>query len=242
VPLFGEYDDYGGITNITKNEEVVFMHLSGMIAEIKELEKENRPQDIYELINTNIERGEYEHIGFMMVREDIYTHLMNTYQDKRLRYEKDAQRFVDSYTAKKRDIEEEVEDIRKEYRQNPMISQEEMERKISRLTLRAYDFYEFGGRDNYFTSIYDSHSEGLYTLRSLLWRFAETNDRELKEALIDLAMMTIILHPLRKFWSIQPGAGSQNEDVKLHKALANQMLQVINKIETRWDDDEEDED
>jgi hypothetical protein len=54
-------------------------------------------------------------------------------------------------------------------------------------------------------------------------------------------MMDYILFPLRKAWNLQVGAGSQDDDTAMHKVLANKILQVAASIETRWDEDEDDE-
>ncbi|MEX3713473.1 hypothetical protein ABFV99_13810 [Cytobacillus horneckiae] len=77
-PIYGRYNDYGGIEDIKNNEDTIFDHLMSIKYQIDEgmakrdglVNKE--PRNLEEMINDYIGRGVYRDIGFMLVRQDIH--------------------------------------------------------------------------------------------------------------------------------------------------------------------------
>ena len=214
-PIHGHYNDYGGIEAVSKNGEIAFKHfIDKMIPAIGD-KKGQAPSDIEELVNDYIERGEYENIGFMMVRKDIWDAMIND-PGMKVEYEKTkqaAQSFIDSFKVK-------WNDLKTEYPEDEDIN--EFNTATYRL-LNPFSFSSQYGRNNFLDWI-DNYTYGLNRFKGFLTKLPFQQNDDMKIALVDLITMTRILSDLRKGWMIQAGAGSQNEDVDLHKALAIAVL------------------
>lgn len=89
IPVFGEYNDYGGIQKITKNGEFLFSlfqeAVSGEEGQLlalnsKEVERQEAinstftrtPKDLEELIDVYLREPVYAGVGYMLVLEEVY--------------------------------------------------------------------------------------------------------------------------------------------------------------------------
>lgn len=212
IPILGEYNDYGGIENISSNEKLIFDHLLsfGFSTDEKEKDRQNldgKPKNLEELLNDYIERGVYQGIGTMMIREEIYNEIINFNDKLKTKYVFSAREFIKLYNDKIQEIN---------------LIEDERERKSEKRYFQAFGMMEL--RDNRFIRILDTHEGNWRTFRDLI---NESTDINLVNGVIDLKLIEIGLSNLRKFWTIQSGAGSQNDEVGLHKLIALKTLETI---------------
>jgi hypothetical protein len=166
---------------------------------------------------------------------------MDTVSKDRVQYERGVQSFIDKYNARKKDAAEAEAELKKLREENADMSTASVRSLIRDSIVSMYNIISYGSADNKFLRTVNSHQGGWYDLRDLIEEIPETKDKNLIDGIIDLIMMDYILFPLRKAWNLQVGAGSQDDDTAMHKVLANKILQVAASIETRWDEDEDDE-
>lgn len=231
VPVFGEYNDYGGIEPITKNGDIVFEHFMGMRHEFKVDESElarNRligtPENIDDLINNYIERGVYENLGFMMVLEEVYNEMLVAFLKEKEKYVAGAHKFISAYKKKEKELES-LDPNSKEYFF--------LERDLN----HPYSLHTFDeSYKNLFIRACSSTQDNQYLLKSLVMKLPHQTEDDLLHSIVDLFLMEYILHELRKFWTIQSGAGSQAEDYDLHQKLANTVLLISEKKKNRWEE------
>ena len=238
MPIYGEYNDYGGVENFTGPHEMAFTHLMSDNINFKIDEEElnhnrlnGKPANLDELINDYIERGVYKDIGFMMVRQDVFDTLLENIKHLRLQYRKGAELFVSKYEQEIKQLKEELEE------KYPDVFKDE-KRKLD----FPYSLHHFNeGAGNIFIEAVSSSADGWYLMKSLVMEVAKSNNLELADAIIDLISMQIMLLRLRKHWTIQTGKGSQSEEFEMHNVLAKKVISITEDMKRRYLEHEEED-
>lgn len=79
-------------------------------------------------------------------------------------------------------------------------------------------------------------NERTMLLRIVTKALIEENSKVI-DGIIDFKMFALGMKKLRKIWAVQAGAGSQNEDITLHKKIAESVLAMSKdeylKVETK---------
>lgn len=229
IPIYGEYNDYGGIENISKNGEKAYDHFiefilknpyRGVIIDNEQLERaeltekltDNQPRDIYELINKFIGREVYKNIGYMMVLEDVLNEIKISKENKVNEIKRDADIFIESYKQNHEEY------MFFDYDQYPNVTYKNK-------------FAGFWGISNGFSGFKHPFINKLYAL--------ELKEKdEMINSLIDLIIVDNILDDTRKFWSIQSGTGSQNNNYDDLALLSNIILKRKAEIEKRYEEED----
>lgn len=87
-PIYGNYNDYGGIENINKSESFIFEYLKSIKYKVNEKKAkrdylvDKQPKNLEELINDYIAREIYDGVGFILIRRDIYDILLKNMKDE----------------------------------------------------------------------------------------------------------------------------------------------------------------
>lgn len=251
VPIFGEYDDYGGIENIYKNEEVAYVHLMYLLEDgkmpynQKELERQKsigpitdkKPQNLKQFINDFIERGVFEGIGFMMVHESVYQDVLKemnsrkpygrTVTKKQLLME-DLNKYLDESKRKQRLLQEAKEQLcllKEKEERNP--EEEKVYQQLDDVVFKAemHDFGRHGDFNNRMVGFYHSYDGHFELLQNLLHMAVFHDDHDYHESLIDLIMFNHVMNFMRKMWTPQVGTGSGSKEYHLHKVLAYSIIE-----------------
>lgn len=259
IGVHGDYNDYGGIENITKNGDVVFESLmsatdyrGSLLQPIKkELDrhqslggKNEKPQDAEELFNEFIERGIYEGIGFMMIRKEIYDTIIDNLDKQKQKYKRDAHSLIDSYQKRMKAVQKEIDGLQEELVEAEGDAyQELLKRDIKKLEFQLthpkHDFeFEMKCHDNGLARHFFNYSEGKHFMQSSFMAAVMNKDKALLDDFIDLILIELSMYDLRKGWGLQAGAGSQNDDVDLHIELAIHTIDTAVRIKHRYSLDE----
>lgn len=222
VPIHGTYNDYGGIEYISHNENLAFEYLSSyrfkIIEEKLKLEGlDGTPKNLEELLNDYIGLGVYEGIGFMLVREEIYFELINSQINLRNKLIYQAKAYINTcheYLEKlEKSLTNEHEAVKK-YRKS----------SLNRDVLTGFDVDDNDFKEFFKFTMLAENGE-LRSIQKLFTMLPDQQDDTLMDSIVNLALINEALSGLRKFWTIQSGAGSQSEELNLHKVLALKILE-----------------
>lgn len=255
VPIFGEYDDYGGVENIYKNEEVAYAHLMYLLEDgkmpynQKELERQKsigpiidkKPQNLKQFINDFIERGVFEGIGFMMVHESVYQDVLKemnsrkpykrTATKKQLLME-DLNKYLDESKRKQNLLQEAKEQLYllKEKREKT-VEEEKILKQLEETVFKAEmnNFGRNGNPNNQVFGFYHSYEGNFELLQNLLHMAVFHDDSDYHESLIDLIMFNHVVNFMRKMWIPQVGTGSGSGEYQLHTVLAYSIVEFEKK-------------
>lgn len=243
LPLHGEYDDYGGIKNITRNGDLVFDHLMPFLfnanyneildAELSRNRLNENPSGIEELINNYIGRNVFKDVGFMMVLENVYTNvLLKSFQEN---HYTDMQQSMNQFItdidfahfepakAKKR-IEELVVLLDNKTMSDQELNEYQLLKCVVSNFLNMSDFpqYDFLQTFSFYRGYYRVFSK-------FALQMAKTKDHDLKQNLLDFLMFEYVLESTRKSWLPQSGKGSSEAENSYYKIIANTTLATIDK-------------
>lgn len=225
LPLYGEYNDYGGIENITRNGEEVFEHFTKSVSkelyhpleinedELKRMHLDGKPKDIDELVNNYIERGVYENIGFMMVLESVLDKIKEHKEDEIELLKNDAHKFVQIFT--------------KEYKEDMYLSD--------------YEDLPGLGWNNSFARFWRIGEGSYYSFKrpfiNKLYAMDVDAKNEMIDSLTDLITVQRVLDRTRKFWTVQSGAGSQAENYEDLVMLSNIIIEREIEVKKEWEEE-----
>lgn len=222
LPVHGQYNDYGGIENITKNGHRMFEFLTTdrMFKYTPHGDKDITPENSEELLNDVIERG-HSTYSTMLVRKDILDGLktknVSGYAD-----------FAPQFAQFKTGYQAEYDRVKAEEAANG----EDVTHEFMLTQLTEMNLGEVLGYRNLFADVLLGHE--LYAQRSFL-RLARTSPHtDIRDGLIDVLFLNRVLGDLRKFWTPQSGAGSQDSDHDVHMALCQTMTEVCAKRDAEY--------
>lgn len=221
LPIHGEYNDYGGIEHITKNGDVMFDFLTkqGQYQWQPKEDVELVPANIEELLNDVIERGNCANYDFMLIREDILDGLKAQNVAAFAAYAPQFPAFTDVYTSEvKRVKAEEGADYK------PMLHNRFAE----------MDIQEKLEYNNVFANVLMGHD--FYSLKPFIRMTQASPETTIHDSIIDVLYMDDVLSSLRKFWSVQSGAGNGNNEHDAHMALCQTMQDVCAKRDRESED------
>lgn len=213
LPVHGQYNDYGGIENITKNGHRMFEFLT-TDRRFKFVPNEGVtlvPEDAEELLNDMIERGESNY-SLMMVRKDVLDGLKAQNVSNFPEYARQFATFTTAYA-------EEIERTKTEHGDEYM--------PLLHNTFAEMTLQKSLGYANMFANNLQSYE--IPSLKQFI-RLAHTSPHDdVPEGVIDVLYVTELLSALRKFWTPQSGAGSQDNSHDAHLALGKTVTAVCAK-------------
>lgn len=226
LPVHGQYNDYGGIENVTENGHRMFEFLTNdrLFKYTPQGDENISPMDIEELLNDVIERGNSTY-STMFIRKDILDGLkaqnVSGYADLATQFDQFKTGYQAEHDRVKAEEAANGEDVTHDF-------------LLTQLTEMNLD--EVLGYRNIFADVLLGHE--LYAQRSFL-RLARTSPHtDIRDGLIDVLFTNRLLGDLRKFWTPQSGAGSQDSDHDVHMALCQTMTAVCAKLDEENDFDE----
>jgi hypothetical protein len=200
LPLFGIYDDYGSVENVKGNVEEVFRHFKKRFEHEKYMIAEGeKPKNIEEFIRV-VERGYVEKMGFMMILKPVYEKVINEIGSRK------------KYKGTKKLKEETLDEV-KEYIKRAKQLKDSNE-YFSQSELQYL---------NSFTQFYLGFDVKMKAFLNIL-----TNDEKIEiiNDLVDIYLLSIAMTLTRKMWLPQAGAGSQVQEMYLHKIIAEEMIRI----------------
>lgn len=226
LPVHGQYNDYGGIENVTENGHRMFEFLTTdrMFKYTPHGDEDLTPETIEELLNKVIQRGNSTY-STMFVRKDILDGMkaqnVSGYADLATQFDQ----FKTGYQAELDHVKAENEAKDKDVYNDYLLTQ-----------LTEMNLGEVLGYQNLFGEVLLGHE--MYPQRSFLRLARTTPHTDVQEGLIDVLFVNRLLGDLRKFWTPQSGAGSQDNDHDVHLALCQTMTEVCAKRDEENDFDE----
>ena len=240
-PIFGEYNDYGGIKNATTLEENK-NHLLNMEFIYENSDDEKIPfrryDDFDDFVNNvlcthqgaymKLEEVSYLHpdgiaeINFMMIHYDLYKSIINE-MFSRIPYDKDES--YGNLLIKK------FKKIVSKYRKNC----ESLDNALAKTpndekTIKTNQIMKEYEIINVAHEIFD---RGIM-LNTEKWKYFATrlvednsNEDDIIRNLVDLNMLTSALSALRKGYLYDSGCGSQSQETKMHVILAKFILNHV---------------
>lgn len=212
VPFEGKYDDYGKVEDITDDNNLSFNHLSYILGgKIENMKNSN--ENIDELVK-NIERGNFEDVGFMLVHDKVYRDIIIEMGNRRT-IRKSPSNTIETLRERcNREAFELVENIRKD------------ETFIYTMSLKDRSgFFNFIERGSY-----------LYYIKDLI----KKDNQKIFYGLINFMIFCESMEILRKLWIIQCGAGSQDEEFFVPKLIAEFMIEKEKELHEEYKEDNTD--
>ena len=208
IGIEGEYNDYGGMKNIT--EEVLhYKSLNDMLNEGRYSREES--DNVYEIIE-KIQQGEIEPLGIMYVLKDACLKIQEEMKTRESYFE-----------TLQNDMEKAVR-LKEEY----LKTEDDDERKY----LKAFQFYDNVLQEEYNRIIRFYGKFGRH-MRHLLDRSCEENHPILQEKMIELVLFHRALDLMRKGWMPQ-GSGNQFREFYMHTLLADYTQKKAEQYKQEW--------
>lgn len=231
-PIYGEYNDYGSIKNIS-NYEKVLEYLNTLKITHKDEDKgieeefslENSEEKLEEFMDIVLNGNNFclkndcmyiekDKIRGMMIKKSLYDRLLTFYKND-MCY--DGEKTVEEATR-----ENVIKELEK--RRPYLISYNKM------------DTVSIWFNTNSRIHLTSDGDESWEIVPYLVYKYFKEGDKEDFDYLIDLILFHNCLENLRMgYFSI---TGGQSYSVYLHKELARYMLEECEKIEKRFDEDE----
>lgn len=244
LPLFGEYNDLGGMRNIHGMTDVVLNHFKHLETWFKSAHSalryaspdtlqriplEGKIKDyatLDELINEFIAQRRIGDVSFMLVAEDIYRRVMNEMSSRPIygetygiqeNYKRMAQDFIAS---------------QKEYL--PIV-QKTIQKEVSEELFKDILFDLM--KDHPFVNKLSAISPRFMLL---LRMYFHTPNEELLNSLADFVAFSQGMELARKTWMPQAGAGDDRNEYRLQGVIAERILWKEQQIREEYLEDSED--
>ena len=232
LPISGEYDDYGGIENITKdfNYKIIEEFFKRIFpSKIKNCDDECENWDLETIIHY-IERGVCKFLdkndtwkdfdfSWVFIREDIYQSIVKLNRNLKI-YDYDINKYVKIDTLFDKNVET--------YRNNK--TNEDSELSETEKMIRDFRF------DFSFKSIFRKDSGRNYFKTFIEYEcfmklnFDKTKEiNKIKKVWKEFYLFENFLENSRKSWMIQSGAGSQNDDWDIMKKFSQKIIDICDK-------------
>lgn len=226
LPVHGEYNDYGGIENVSKNGYRMFNFLTTdhTFKYAPHGDADITPETTEDLLNDVIARG-HSTYSTMLVRKDILDGL-------KAKNVSGYNEFAPQFAQFKTGYQAEYDRVKAEEAANG----EDVTHDFLLTQLTEMNLGEVLGYRNPFADVLLGHE--MYPQRSFLRLARTTPHTDVQEGLIDVLFVNRLLGDLRKFWTPQSGAGSQDNDHDVHLALCETMTEVCAKRDEENDFDE----
>lgn len=234
-PISGVYNDYGGIEEINKDWSYDFI-TKVLKKNFKSIEVEKKIVDDYLLEDFifGIERGslkvmldedgeiyDYSRFSYVMIREDIWdgivTNQINykTYWNDQDENDEKGNRifYIDAKTFCDRKIEKSLGVVEK---------------------LKGLGIDDFIPHSDMFFHFDDRP----YDISEHITYFVDNiqNNEQIRKDYTELMIIRTYLNSIRKGWMVQPGAGSQSDDIKPYLLLCDLIKEISNEFEDYEDE------
>jgi hypothetical protein len=232
-PISGVYNDYGGIEEIDKDWSYDFI-TKVLKKNFKSIEVETQIVDDYLLEDFifGIERGslkvmldedgeiyDYSRFSYVIIREDIWNGIITnqinykTYWNDQDEKDENGDRiyYVDTKTYCDRGIETSLGIVQ----------------RWKNIGIDAPPdtlFFHFDNRP------YDNSEHVTYFLDKI------QNNEQIRKDYTELTIIRTYLNSIRKGWMVQPGAGSQNDDIKPYLLLCDLIKEISKEFEDYEDE------
>ncbi len=256
-PIFGKYDEYGGIEDIVPDElnetllrsyeywyyyDEEYTDRENKLIPIAEKNFERFVNDVlcchegaYIKMNTGLHKNDMVEINYIMVHYELYLRLLND-AGNRVPYGSDTcyqQCLFNSFKKKIEKCKKMVDDYEKLMVELPDKKAYFEAVRESEIINRTEDVFSYG------TFLNPSRRGWATVMKKLVEDF----DEEILKKVVSQTLFTQALSFLRKGYHCDSGAGSQSEETHMHRLLAEWIIDKIsnNAIERNADvDDEED--
>lgn len=256
-PIFGEYDEYGGLNNptTTKENENHLMNLKYFYAkkyEDKEFEEANKNNSFEDLVNnvltcaegcyleedvkTELHPKGMAEISYMMIHYDLYMTLINEIGN-RIPYNNDRP----------------YKELLMQKLKNKMAKHHQNYTNYSNIIIDLHD-----DKKTVATASYMKLYEMLEVKRNIFDRgiMLNTNkwtyfcqlmldnpelDDEILEQTVNQIIFTDVLSFMRKGYHCDSGCGSQGQETRIHVILANYIIEHVKNLAKEYTEDSEDE-
>lgn len=256
-PIFGKYDEYGGLEEIVPdklNETLLrsyeYWHFrdeeyndkKSEYIPISEKSFEQFVNDVlcchegaYIKMNTGLHKNDMVEINYIMVHYDLYLTLLNDVKN-RTPYGSDKcyqQCLFDFFKKKIEQCKKTVGDYDKLMTELPDKKAYFEAIKESEIINRTKDVFSYG----------ISLNPSCHSWTTVMKKLIEDFDEEILKKVVNQTLFTQVLSFLRKGYHCDSGAGSQSEETHIHRLLAEWIIDKIsnNAIEHNANaDDKED--
>lgn len=233
LPIYGKYDDYGNIEEITNADDVIEYLKDMEITDNKgdDVDMESLTSENLTEFTGNVLRGRYllkEELGKdtplfgMMVKKALYDRLLNHYKNRKCYKEEVTyeEHIRDEITSKIDEIIKEYEDVEKEGTKEFL-----QEMALDRIYIARI------------TGI-DKYNDIIPVLRN---KFFKEKDTKALDYLIDIIFFKLCLQALRMGYYCISGAGSQSREMLIHREVANFILEETEKAVKEYKENNDDD-
>lgn len=231
LPIFGEYDDYGGIENMEKYPEnhldIVLEQLKRMIsiAKLKYVKRDGSTEDVIfsdlPSLLDRIERDRIERLGFVMIHRSVYDHIAADGEPEEYVFDSDG-KYAGTESMRTR-IPKNFEKLVTEYK---ALDESNFERE---LLFATSDF-----------SRYFAHNVGEWAFRDIVKFYIAAGEPEsFKDLMTNFIIFRMMLQRGRRAWLPNTGKGSQDDSTNVQVLIAEETIKLANKINHRWDEEED---
>jgi hypothetical protein len=232
LPISGEYNDYGSIQNINKdwNYNIIENYLKNTLGSVIAIQDDLITDWTLEYIIKGIERGkltnfkndknELVNMSFVMIREDIWDHIVKNYVGDfndydNQKYHISCKEWCENEFKKCFYVDEEIIQSMRDNNIDEIKINEQILRLQFRNNIFSNDEFRLKSNIEYNNWIHNDKCD---------------KDDVLKQ-LFEYISVSSYMSETRIGWMIQCGSGSQNQDWELHKLLANKIIDICdNKI------------
>ena len=253
MPIFGEYNDYGAIEEISRrNKKVVFDHLMELIDNKQLIIKDDgdgdgddnkeKPKDyeeLFDIIHDNgLQSEDGDTVGFMLIHEDVYKALVEDMRDRAVygqywNYGKKLKVAAEEYLKKADEINKQTKELK-----NKFLKLKEQDITLFK-DISMFDIFNI--QDDYDNPFIAQFSGGRNSIIKYYIRILrETKSKALMETLIDFSLFCNAMEFGRKMWTPQCGAGSQCQDYGIHQTIAKCINNQIEKVKNNHKRDNND--
>lgn len=233
-PIHGVYNDYGRIEGIDqeKSQSVMDMLLYQDEENVIQL-----PKDTYETLEDIvyvIERGKVKDVGLMMVHKGVYEEIIDEMGSRKMHYHVD--------TTLKKAYQESIGRFKECALADIATGEHLFAKTIDELdeTYVRYHRRVMGYRIPCIDEIFYAYPESIEKSVSekYLIQRVMSEDKGLETALVEFKLFAYGMSLMRKFWTIQTGAGSQIDEVYLQKRVADYVIRKEQEICKGYIEDE----
>lgn len=252
-PVYGKYNDYGGIEDITNDDGVLTNFFKSMVEDGDITFKPHRmekwettdqykviPNDLETLINNLINEddsiitnkaynGNHVPFGIIMFHKHVYESVLDSLgcripYNKPYDYSDFLETKVNSLFCQQNEIDDVVED------EKLVIF-----KKMIKLHNIVNSFFEGSMESNLNRSLLKFYFEKLKVSSCHL------HDDKIKNYLINYRLICSVMSLTRKLWTPQAGQGSQDSEYALHRVIWESSNAVIDNFKKQMYDDTEDD-
>ena len=215
LPIFGKYDDYGNIEDITNAEDVIeylknmeIVDKDGIKVNTARLDKETLSEFTSDVLCGHYflkDDGMNIPLFGMMVKKELYDILLSNYKLRKCYGEEIT--YEEHITSEIKKEIEKIEDLVKDIERKD-IREKWIEKDLERISFIRISMLD----ESYDISPY------------LIKKYYKESSKKAFDYLIDIIFFKLCLQALRMGYYCVSGLGSQSDEMQIHKEVANFIL------------------